>query len=213
MEAINAIIIIFVAINIIVNIFWDGIIAFNHFDWIKKLCGNWDDIKKHFVINQCERWISCVNFCLMTILGLVFIYSMTLDKVPMKGDSGIGIKAVDNFIDDGEKFSMDPRWIYTIGICYVLARLILVSATLLTTNLNEKWLSVLPCVSLQIFILGLIMTTFAYKSLDNDNNVSILCFVIGIILTIVAPFIILRLRPTTESETDVSFKFGLMKSS
>ena len=57
------------------------------------------------------------------------------------------------------------------------------------------------------------MTTFAYKSLDNDNKVSILCFVIGIVLTIVAPFIILRLKPTTETETDVSFKFGLMERS
>ena len=213
MEAINAIIIIFVSINIIVNIFWDGIIAFNHFDWIKKLCGNWDEIKKHFVINQCERWISCVNFCLMTILGLVFIYSMTLDKIPIKSNQDIGIKPIDNLLDGNQLFLEGPRWIYTIGICYVLARLILVSATLLTTNLNEKWLSVLPCVSLQIFILGLIMTAFAYKSLDKDNKISIICFVIGILLTIVAPFIILRLRPTTESETDISFKFGLMESS
>ena len=213
MEAINAIIIIFVSINIIVNIFWDGIIAFNHFDWIKKLCGNWDEIKKHFVINQCERWISCINFCLMTVLGLVFIYSMTLDKIPIQSNQDIGFKPLDNLLDGPENSTEGPIWIYTIGICYVLARLILVSATLLTTNLNEKWLSVLPCVSLQIFILGLIMTAFAYKSLSKDNKISILCFVIGILLTIVAPFIILRLRPTTETETDISFKFGLMESS
>ena len=62
MDAINVIIVIFVFINIIVNIFWDGIIAFDHFDWVDKLCGNWDELKKHFTVNQCERWISSINF-------------------------------------------------------------------------------------------------------------------------------------------------------
>ena len=180
MEAINAIIIIFVSLNVIVNIFWDGMIAFEHFEWVKKLCGNWDDIKKYFNINQCERWISCVNFCFMTVLGILLIYGITKIGLIKKASSSvgnIGINAVDKPINDimGASNSSSstslsaPNWVYTLGVCYVLARLLLSSATLLTTNLNEKWLSVLPGAALQLFILGLIITSFCYKSFDPSN--------------------------------------------
>lgn len=196
MGGINILIIIFVFMNVLVNIFWDGIIAFNHFDWVNKLCGNWDEIKKYFVINQCERWISSINFCLMTIAGIILIIGITHSSANSQESGG------------------NNHWIFAFSICYVVARLILVSATLLTTNLNEKWLSVLPCATLQIFILGLIAFTFGTPLFENKGNkVVIVSFVVGLLLVLVLPFTILRINPISETENDISFKFGFSKSS
>ena len=196
MDAINVIIVIFVFINVIVNIFWDGIIAFNHFDWVDKLCGNWDELKKYFDVNQCERWISSINFCLMSLFGIVLIYGI-VNSTPSDQVGGGGF-----------------HWIYAFSICYVLSRLILVSATLLTTNLNDKWLSVIPGAALQVFVLGLIITTYGSKVFsDNGDKIAIGSFIASILLTLVLPFVILRLVPTNETENDINFKFSFNKSS
>ena len=196
MDAINVIIVIFVFINVIVNIFWDGIIAFNHFDWVDKLCGNWDELKKYFDVNQCERWISSINFCLMSVFGILLIYGI-VNSTPSDQVGGGGF-----------------HWIYAFSVCYVLSRLILVSATLLTTNLNDKWLSVIPGASLQVFVLGLIITTYGSKVFsENGEKIAIGSFIASILLTLVLPFVILRLIPTTETENDINFKFSFNKSS
>tara|TARA_Y100000991_G_scaffold206516_1_gene183733 strand:+ start:744 stop:1412 length:669 start_codon:yes stop_codon:yes gene_type:complete len=222
MDAINVIIVIFVFINVIVNIFWDGIIAFDHFDWVDKLCGNWDDLKKHFTVNQCERWISSINFCLMTVFGIVLIYGITKIGIKKGSDTvgDIGISAVDNPIDNitGGKKSVNtlygPTWVFAFGLCYVLARLILVSATLLTSNLNDKWLSVIPATALQVFVLGLIITTYGTKVFsENGDKIAIGFFIGSILLTLILPFVILRLIPTKETENDINFKFSFNKSS
>ena len=206
MDAINVIIVIFVFINVIVNIFWDGIIAFDHFDWVDKLCGNWDELKKYFTVNQCERWISSINFCLMTVFCILLIYgivnSTPSDSTPL------------NNISSGQLGGGNFHWVYAFSICYVLSRLILVSATLLTTNLNEKWLSVIPGAALQIFVLGLIITTYGSKVFsDNGDKIAIGAFVASILLTLILPFVILRIVPTSETENDINFKFSFNKSS
>jgi hypothetical protein len=200
-------------------------IAFEHFDWIKKLCGNWDDIKKYFKINQCERWISCVNFCLMTVLGVLLIYGITkigLIQKETSSNRAIGINVIDKPIENmmgqnkskSENTLSAPTWVFTIGLCYVLARLILSSATLLTTNLNEKWLSILPGAAMQLFILGLIITSFGYKSFDPSNNkIAIGAFILTILLSLILPFIILRIKPTNEEQNNISFKFGFSNNS
>ena len=197
--------------NVLVNIFWDGIIAFNHFDWVDKLCGNWDEIKKYFVINQCERWISSINFSLMTVAGIILIIGITQGAVnPSSGNMSNSL--IDNPLDSMK--GGGNHWIFAFASCYVIARLILVSASLLTTNLNDKWLTVLPCATLQIFILGLIMTIYGSKIFgSNGVKTSVISFVVVIVLSLIVPFTILRIKPTTETENDISFKFGLQKYS
>ena len=196
MEVIHILIIIFVFINVVINIFWDGIIAFNQFDWIDKLCKNWDQIKKHFVINQCERWISSINFCVMTIAGIILI---------------IGICCLsNNFL---QQSGGNKNWIFVFSACYVIARLLLVSAILLTTNLNDKWLSVLPSATLQIFILGLISFTFVAPLFENNGNkIVVISFIVLLLLIPPPPFIILRIKPISEKQTDINFKFDFSQS-
>ena len=83
-----------------------------------------------------------------------------------------------------------------------------------TTNLNDKWLSVIPCATLQIFILGLIAFTFGSPLFENNGNkVVIISFIVGLLLVLVLPFTLLRINPISETENDISFKFGFSKSS
>lgn len=207
MDAINVIIVIFVFINVIVNIFWDGIIAFDHFDWVNKLCGNWDELKKHFNVNQCERWISSINFCLMTVFGILLIYGIVHSTPSDSGSGGGGSSG-------GQLGGGSFHWVYAFAICYVLSRLILVSATLLTSNLNDKWLSVIPTTALQVFVLGLIITTYGTKVFsENGDKIILGGFIVSILLTLILPFVILRLIPTNETENDINFKFSFNKSS
>lgn len=212
MEIINIIIIIFVLLNVITNIIWDGVIVFDYFDWLDKICGNWDNIKKHFKTNHCEKWISSINFCFMTIFGILLIIGII-------NYSSLGTQ---NIVSPLEKISADTsqipiqnggnvtHWLFPLALCYVLARLLIISSTLLTSNLTEKWLSVIPSVSLQIFVLSLIVTTIGYKCIDeNDNKNGIIVFIVSILLILILPFIILRLKPSKQNNTDINFKLDL----
>ena len=198
LNIINVIIILFVFLNISVNIFWDGMIAFNNFGWLKHLCGNWDKIKKYFKVNHCERWISSINVSLMTVAGLILIIGI----VKTGESSGVVEKVTESVVR--------VDWIHTFALCYVLARLILLSATILTTNLNEKWLSILPCASLQIFILSLILTNFSTDIFgEKSHKMVIVSYFVCIVLVLIIPFTILRIKPTYERESDVNLRFRI----
>jgi hypothetical protein len=197
MDFIKVLLIIFISINVIINFVWDGSLTFNRFQWIKNTIGerNWVSVKNFFLLNRCERWISTISFCSLTIGGIIMIIGIIQEN---KGSIKEGVEQV---------MTQTNSWVYIFAVIYVTVRLIHISANLLGSSMTEKWKLILPSAAAQIFILAVIVYLYAFRVIVgkgteikegiSHENQAILFFIILIILFVIFPYIIIRYIPTT----------------
>jgi len=183
MNIVKFIIIIFLILNVIINLVWDGLITFKQLDRLEKMMDRnlWTKFKDFFQpsnqLTLSKRIISSINLCFMVPLTLLFLFTIFKDR--------------------------QEAIIYSI--IYVSVRTMSVALLILSTTKTEEIKSTLPSAAFQIFVLVLIILTYCYKINNNTNKQTPLyVYCVFLIFLIVIPFMILRFFPSDFSIDNIS---------
>ena len=209
MEFIKILLIILITINVIIHLVWDGSLTFNKVGWVKNILGEkaWGEVQKYSDLNQCDRWISSINFCFMSIAGIIMIIGIIKDNSS-------------STTSPGEILTKTGSIFQVFSIIYVTAKLINISGNLLSSNINNRWKATLISSAFQIFILSIIVYLYSSKLIEGKGvnilnslgteSQGILFFIIIIVLLIIIPYIIMRVIPSNNSgnNTDTNGYFN-----